>query len=496
MNEENGFSQIIESLASSNEWLLIHSSRNAFALLRDEIELTFKRGRILCGFTDDKGFQSWRVAGYKIELEKLTLDLTRNFGRERTRIRLVPRVSASELSQAVELARLEKTNQFANLIVAQNPKSKLVRVALNKENGRFAQITFEDSNKNQTAALSDVAEHATPENLLTTAILWSVKLQNRQKNPINIIWILAETKLYKNLRKLHALLDVSWQSKILVKEISRRAKTQTAEITDAPPISFGNLWREKPPKIRTAENFDLSRTASEIVRLAPEKIDVLFTKHGETLRFYGLPFARVRRVADTEKAWFGIECKRRILNEATRTEFFVLLENLEIYRRFDSPNKRNDFFRLAPEAWLEAVLQRNIKSLDGNLILSPIHNQFRAGGDKIDLLALRKDGRLIVVELKVAPDREMIFQAVDYWRKIELQRRSGNLRTAKIFGDLEIDDQPTLVYLVAPTLSFHYDFAFLSKTVSPQIEIYRFDLNENWREDLKVMKVEEMRNER
>jgi hypothetical protein len=83
MNEENGFSQIIESLASSNEWLLIHSSGNAFALLRDEIELTFERGKILCGFTDDKGFQSWRVAGYKIELEKLTLDLTRNFGRER-----------------------------------------------------------------------------------------------------------------------------------------------------------------------------------------------------------------------------------------------------------------------------------------------------------------------------------------------------------------------------------------------------------------------------
>ena len=166
-----------------------------------------------------------------------------------------------------------------------------------------------------------------------------------------------------------------------------------------------------------------------------------------------------------------------------------MLENLETYRRFDSPNKRHDYFRLAPEAWLEAVLRRNINLLDGNLILSPIYNQFRAAGDRIDLLALRKDGRLIVIELKTAPDREMIFQAVDYWRKIELQRRGGNLRRAKIFGDLEIADAPSVVYLVAPTLSFHRDFAFLSKTVSPEIEIYRFDLNENWRENLKVMKV-------
>lgn len=166
-----------------------------------------------------------------------------------------------------------------------------------------------------------------------------------------------------------------------------------------------------------------------------------------------------------------------------------MLENLEIYRRFDSTNKRHDFFRLAPEAWLESVLRRNIKLLDSNLILSPIYNQFRAAGDRIDLPALRKDGRLIVIELKTSPDREMVFQAADYWRKIELQRRGGNLQKWKIFGDLEIADAPTVVYLVAPTLSFHRDFAFLSKTISPEIEIYRFDLNENWRENLKVMSV-------
>ncbi|CAA9411019.1 MAG: hypothetical protein AVDCRST_MAG74-2292 [uncultured Pyrinomonadaceae bacterium] len=489
MNEENCFPEIAESLASQNEWLLVHSLGNAFPLLRDEIELTIERGKILFGFTDDKGFQTWRVADYKIERGKLTLDLTRNFGRTRQRIRLVPRVSAAELSQAVELARLEKANRIAGLIVAKYPKSKLVRVALNEENGRFAQIIFEHSNRIQTAVLSDVAEHAAPENLLTTAILWSVKLQNRRKKPINTIWILAETKLYKNLRKLHALLDKNWQSKVLVKEISRRAETQTAEIRDEPPIVFENLCREKPSPIAMAESLETSRIADEIIKLAPEKTDALFAKHGETLRFFGLPFARVRRIGNAEKVWFGTERERRILNETTRAEFYDLLENLETYRRFDSPNKRHDYFRLAPEAWLEAVLRRNINLLDGNLILSPIYNQFRAAGDRIDLLALRKDGRLIVIELKTAPDREMIFQAADYWRKIELQRRSGNLRRAKIFGDLEIADAPSVVYLVAPTLSFHRDFAFLSKTVSPKIEIYRFDLNENWRENLKVMKV-------
>ena len=104
MNDETAFSEITESLASCNEWLLIHSAGNAFALLRGEIEITSERGKILFGFTDDKGFQTCRVADYKIERQKLTLDLTKNFGRTRERIRLVPRLSAGELSQAVALS--------------------------------------------------------------------------------------------------------------------------------------------------------------------------------------------------------------------------------------------------------------------------------------------------------------------------------------------------------------------------------------------------------
>ncbi|MEO6589077.1 MAG: hypothetical protein ABIP06_07095, partial [Pyrinomonadaceae bacterium] len=127
------------------------------------------------------------------------------------------------------------------------------------------------------------------------------------------------------------------------------------------------------------------------------------------------------------------------------------------------------------------------KLLDANLILSPIYHQFRAEREKIDLLALRRDGRLIIIELKVAPDREMIFQAADYWRKIELQRRKRNLNKAKIFGDLKISDKPAICYLVAPTLSFHADFRFLSHTVSNEIEMHRFNLAENWRQNLKVL---------
>src|SRR6185436_8212700 len=160
---------------------------------------------------------------------------------------------------------------------------------------------------------------------------------------------------------------------------------------------------------------------------------------------------------------------------------------LEKYRLPLSENSRHDFYRIAPEAWLESILRRDIRQLDANLILSPIYNQFRASNDKIDLLALRRDGRLVVIELKTQPDREMVFQAADYWRKIELQRRHGILEAANLFDGRQIIDKPALVYLAAPAWSFHRDFDYFARCLAPEIELWRFELHESWRSKIKVL---------
>jgi hypothetical protein len=488
MNLESSHQKITELIGAHEEWILIDPSGKSFPVRHKELEIVCERERLLLGFLDDKGFQTWRILNWRHEKGKIHFNLTRNFNKDHKKIELVPRVLAAELLIDIELARQEKVTQIAALIVATHPKTKLVRVALNQETGRFAQIIFETVSGKQIAALADVSDEATPEKLLTTAILWLEKLQARKRNTVEKVWILAEKKVLRDLRKLHALLREIWKSKIKIFEISQPDGNGQSElqITNC-ELQIPDLWREKPAKFKAIKYSELSETAQKIISLAPAEIDVVFTRHGETLRFLGLPFARVRKILGEEKAWFGTETKRQILNEKTFEEFLKLIENLKIYRRFDSANKRHAFYQLAPESWLEAILRKNIKLLDANLILSPIHNQFRVSNDKIDLLALRRDGRLVVIELKTSTDREMIFQAADYWRKVELQRLSGNLEKAKIFGAEEISNEPPLVYLVAPTLSFHRDFEFLARTVSPEVEIVRFDLNENWREDLKVM---------
>jgi hypothetical protein len=107
----------------------------------------------------------------------------------------------------------------------------------------------------------------------------------------------------------------------------------------------------------------------------------------------------------------------------------------------------------------------------------------------VDLLALRRDGRLVVIELKVSEDAALALQGADYWRRIHAHQRAGHLRRARLFDDAEVCDDPPLVYLVAPLLRFHRSFHTLACCITPEIEMYRFDLNEDWRAGVRVMRI-------
>lgn len=477
--------ELREIVAGHHEWLLVRELGKIFPLEKHEIEIAEDGEKAHFGFLDDKGFHSWRLNGFGHNDGEITIDVAGAFAKKRETMRLVPRICAAELAAEIELARLTKANEVAGFIGDNFPGTKLGRVALNTENGRLAQINFDTAEKVPMAAIADVTGTLTVESIFTAAILWLEKLGLRKKKPVNDIWIICEKRQAKNAQKLHALLTECWKNKITIVEIDR--KPDPPRLALLPKRKIRELWREKAKKLTLPKHPEPSAISQKIIELSPDKIDVVYSKQGETLRFMGLPIARVRTMLGKGKAWFGIGRDRQILSDESWIDLTELVDLLEINRSAEAPNKRHDFYRTAPEAWLESILRRNIKLLDANLILSPIYNQFRSSNDKIDLLALRKDGRLVIIELKTQPDREMIFQAADYWRKIELQRRRGILAAADLFDGREILDKPALIYLAAPAWSFHRDFEFFARTVSSEIYLWRFELHENWRENVKVL---------
>ncbi len=476
-------------------------------------------------FLAGAGWRVWRVAGWEWADEKLTLSVTRRAGGTRATLELVPRASVKDAARAVREARLAECRRLAAMAcaLAQGATVESVRLsagARRTEPGRYARILLWRRGPRArvavTGAVVPVKAHET-DALLASALRWWMRLdahaptrarqssrqgalkRARDSAAAAELWIVAAPESAAPVAERLPLLrdGVRRSIKLFTKEINSEAGAtrETLTPTDAPTL---NALLEAAPGRRFYAPPELSETAARLSALAPAGIDVVRARHGETLRFRGLPFARVRRIGGREHVWFGAPGagQKVLLGEENWPRLAKLIDELGEHRRADGTDARHAFYRAAPEAWLESILRRDITRLDPGLVVSPLHAQFRAsharggggGARPVDLLALRRDGRLVVIELKVTEDAALPLQGADYWRRVEAHRRNGDLARARLFGDLEIEDRPPLVYLVAPVFRFVRSFPKLAHMISPEIEMYRFDINEVWRAGVSVVR--------
>lgn len=495
--------KIAALLAGQAEWFCTFGAetsqaQNTEALRRSELDIAIAHGRLILTCWTEKGSRSFKVFAWEWTGEKLLFQASRKMGAERPLIELVPRAAATAIALTVRAARQTRCDQLAQLACILQPGAKVERSSLSPgarrgQPGRYARIVLRQ--KHQRIAVTGSVISSKPSDVdafLSSALLWFKRTSERARQPyVQQLWLLIESELVKATIQRIALLRSGLQQSITVYEVNQPL-TELKRI-DVPARE--DLWRRRlsrfPPVPETAQN-ELSK---RLIALAPEAIDVVYSRHGETLRYFGLPFARVRRVMGSERVWFGVEgSRRRMLDEVTERECTNLLADLMEHRSANSSDHHNALYRNAGEAWLESLLRRDITRLDPGLLIAPLHAQFRIarGGSSsvrpVDLLALRHDGRLAVIELKVSESREHVLQGADYWQRVEAHRRRGHITRAKLFGDRKISNEPPLIYLVAPTLRVHPAFNTLARSIAPDIQIYRFDINEDWRAGVRVMR--------
>lgn len=525
---------IDELLGRHNEWFLAQDGAAPFPLGTGEFDFSVAQQRLILGGWLETGFRSWRITAWNWTGQKLSLEATRRMGAEVATLDLIPRESARAIVVSIAAARHARCIKLAQIaceaVMEQtsfedcrlgSAPLKIESVALSPgmrrdQPGRYARVILR--RPHERLALTGTVANSDARNidsLFSSSLLWFVRLQKRpQRLGIEKLLIAVEHNILEAARQRHVLLRESLRQRIELWEI-QDAEVPVATLGSSPTVGESvnvntwqslepvrpwerkNLWRQRLKQFRPTGEPETNDRVQQLIALAPEAIDVVTARHGLTLRYHGLPFARVRRVMDRDRIWFGIEgSRRRLLDDYHEPDWQKLWRDLQHYRDAHCRERRHWFYRAAGEAWLESILRRDISKLDPGLIVAPLHAQFRTshGGPisarPIDLLALRHDGRLAVIELKVNEDREHVFQGVDYWRRVEAHRRHSHISTARLFGDREISDESPLVYLVAPTLRFHPSFATLATTIARDIEVYRFDINEDWREGVRVVRRE------
>ncbi len=491
--------RIAELFGSHAEWFYTLSNGDTHALRPGELDISVANGRLILSCWTEKGTRSWRIRGWDWSGDKLILQASRRMGAERPTIELVPRASASALAATVKAARQMRTEKLAQLACSMLNGTTIERASLSPgirrgQPGRYARIILRLKHQRVAVTASVASSHPSETDaFLSSALLWFTRIGERTRPPfIQQLWLVIEPEIVKPLVQRTALLRESFRDAIVAYEIDEAWSQLT--MVDCPERK--ELWKKRLSRFpRVPEANASSDAVKSIVANAPEAIDVVQARHGQTLRYFGLPFARVRKVMETERIWFGLEgSHRRLLDETSAHNWSLLLRDLNDYRSAKAQDYRHALYRTAGEAWLESLLRRDITKLDPGLIIAPLHAQFRTskggrlGVRPIDLLALRRDGRLVVIELKVSEDREHVLQGADYWQRVEAHRRRGHIQRAKLFGQRKISDESPLVYLVAPTLRVHPAFQTLARLIAPDIEIYRFDINEDWRSGVRVMR--------
>lgn len=239
---------------------------------------------------------------------------------------------------------------------------------------------------------------------------------------------------------------------------------------------------------------DCAMLVESVRRLAPDHIEAHHRGAWVTLSIRGLEVARVW--INRRRVEFGIGEAKVKLNHQNEHELERLIQETITRRRPEAAFRNEMVFRFQPERWLEAIISRDVTALDATLDRRFVYSQVPTyRGEQrtfIDLLAVTREGRIVVMELKVSEETEFPFQALDYWLRVEWHRARNDFHRRGYFEGLNLIDAPPLLYLVAPLFRFHETTKLIAGSIHERVPVYRIGLNEDWRSGVRVLLRERM----
>ncbi len=220
------------------------------------------------------------------------------------------------------------------------------------------------------------------------------------------------------------------------------------------------------------------------------------------LSLYGLEFARVQHglapgsFQRLDQITFGAGPNETDLNDDTAPMLRDLTARL-FESRHTAGSARDPLYRMQPERWLESRLSAALPDVEHSLLAAPVYQQVPAfaASDRgmLDLLAVNRDGRLAVVELKADEDLHMVLQGLDYWirvhRAAQTQAADGtnDFTRSGYFPGIRLAATPPLLYFIAPALRIHPATETVLGYLSREIEWSLIAVSEDWRRSLEVI---------
>lgn len=204
------------------------------------------------------------------------------------------------------------------------------------------------------------------------------------------------------------------------------------------------------------------------------------------LELRGLPLA----VGNGDRLRVGLglrEPRRKVTVEHLRS----LAERVARIRCEDSVERQHALYRLYPERWLEAMVRQNISRIDPLIDASTVRRQITGflgmHHSRTDLLALDRNGNLVIIEIKVTEDIALPIQALDYYTRLSLHLQRGEIQASGLFPNRTVQSTPPRLLLVAPALQFHPTNETVLRFFESSIQVRQIGVAIEWRKNLRVV---------
>jgi hypothetical protein len=249
-----------------------------------------------------------------------------------------------------------------------------------------------------------------------------------------------------------------------------------------------------PDEVATLARF--ADSIHQVLELLPDSEVAVLSTAEVAFRWHGLEFARAR-IAQSENSFrngqelvFGIGAEERVLDERNELRWRELINRLRTTRQ-TLGSRFQPLWRLHPERWLESLVLRDVSALDQRLDPARHYSQVPAfsASDRamLDVLALTREGRLAVLELKADEDIHLPLQGLDYWSRVQWHHARGEFTSAGYFAGRELSLADPLLFLVAPTLHIHPATDTLLHYMHPGIHWTLVGIDERWRDGVRVI---------
>jgi hypothetical protein len=300
--------------------------------------------------------------------------------------------------------------------------------------------------------------------------------------------------------------------------LNARARTEifalaenSDQIERCDPADIGNLLSELIPRWEIEKMLGRGQTAIQQIReLSPQSADYVaagleLETDDVPLRFRGLEFARwtngalqldprrarTRGEGDAAEMDEGGDDRLEAMAPVDREQALKnSLDELSLRRNPLASDTQDPLYRSAPERWLETLILADPSRLDATLDTRFLYSQVPAFAHShqgiMDLVGVTRKGRVVIIELKVSEEIQLPAQGLRYWMRVKQHLDSGDFARSGYFPGIQLSKQLPALWLVAPSLHFHAATDLVLKYFSPEVEVTRIGINENWRRGIRV----------